>query len=360
MQVKNKRLVLITLLAGLVLCCAMPAQAAKNFNNISFMGSYVERHPTPVRAFMPFFAAAKEAFPGRLSFNYFSAGTLYPEKEGMAAISDGRGDIGVVTPSMFPGSLSLANVVDIPGLAPNSVIGALVLQDLVEKFPEVTAEYPPNTVPFTVWASAAYQLHCNKPINTIEQIKGMKIIVWNSTGIESVKLLGGNPIRLEARDSYLALSKGMADAIYCPTAPIRSFKISESMKHHFIINMGVGAFTMFMNKDLYDSMPADIKAWIKENSGRKLALACGKSLLDGEIDDIKWMKEQGDHYFYYPTEAERQVFVERVKPFEEKWVNDCLSQGITVAPEVLKYAKERSAYHLDQMRKGAYGKYENI
>lgn len=358
---KKNKLGIFALTALLVLSFSLPAQAAKSFRNLSFMGGYVERHPTPVRAWTPFFKAAEEAFPGKLSFNYFSSGTLYPIAEALNAVSDGRCDIGVATPATFPGSLNLAGVIGIPGLAPNSVVGSLVLQDVIEKFPEVRAEYPANTIPFTSWSSASYQLHAFKEIKTLEDISGMKIIVWNASALETVKALGANPIRLNATDSYLALSKGMASGIYCPLAPLRSFKISEACKYHLVFNLGVDAFTMFMHKPVYDSMPPDMQKWLMDNAGMKMALECGKSLYDGELEDVKWMAEQG-HWFYKPNDDERGKFLARVSSFEEDWVKQCEERGIATATAraVLTYAKERSAYHLGQMRQGTYGDYKNI
>lgn len=358
---KRTSAVVLTLSVVIVMLCAIPAQAAKNFRNLSFMGGYVDRHPTPLRAWAPFFKEAEKAFQGKLSFNYFSSGTLFPTAEALNAVSDGRCDIGVATPATFPGSMNLVGVINIPGLASNSVVGSLVVQEVVENFPEARAEYPVNTIPFTSWSSAAYQLHGFKEIRTLDDIKGLKIIVWNAAALEAVKALGANPVRINGADSYLALSKGMADGVYCPLAPLRSFKISEACKYHLVFNLGVDAFTMFMHKPLFDSMPSDMQKWLIDNTGMKMALDCGKSLYDGELDDIKWLEQQG-HWFHYTTDAERGEFLARLTSFEEDWIKQCASRGIPAetARAVLGFAKERSAYHLGQMRAGAYGDYKNI
>ncbi len=347
-------------LASLVcMLCASPAIAAKNFKNMAFMGGYVERHPTPVRCWMPWFDKAKKETNGEMTFNYFSDSTLYPVKESFNAVSDGRTDFGTVRASVFPGSMNLMSVMDLPGLAPNAIIGSLAGQDLVEKFPEVRAEFPKNTVPYFVWASAAYNLHTIKPVKTIDELKGKKIIVWEASTLEAIKMLGGNPIRLEGTDTYLALSKAMADGVYCPIAPIRSFKITEACNHHWVVNLGTASFNMMVNKDIWDAMPANLRGWLVDNGGAKMSLAVGQSLEDGQKDDIAWMEKQG-HKIYYPTDAERKVLLEKLAPLKEQWVKDCVNRGIKedTARAVLKYAEERVEFHTSQLRSGAYGDYK--
>lgn len=79
------------------------AAQAKGFKDLSFMGSYMGKHPTIVHVWEPFFKAAEEKFPGKngLSFHYFAQGELYPESEAMTALTDGRVDFGTVCPSLF-------------------------------------------------------------------------------------------------------------------------------------------------------------------------------------------------------------------------------------------------------------------
>ncbi len=336
-----------------------PAMAAKNFKNLAFMGGYVERHPTPVRCWMPWIEQAKKDTNGELTFNYFSDGTLYPIKEAFNAVSDGRTDFGTVRASLFPGSMNLMGVMDLPGLAPNAIIGALVGQEVVEQFPEVREEFPKNTVPYFCWASAAYNLHTIKQIKNLDDLKGKKIIVWDATTLEVIKLLGGNPIRLESPDTYLALSKAMADGVYCPIAPIRSFKITEACKFHMVVNLGTGSFNMFANKTLWDSMPQNLRQWLIDNGGKKMSLAVGKSLEDGQKDDIAWMEKQG-HTLTYPDDAERARWIAKLAPFKEQWIKDCVSRGIKEesARKVLKFVEERVQFHIQEMRKGAYGDYK--
>lgn len=334
------------------------ASSAKTFQNLSFMGSYANRHPTPVKYWEPvFFKEAIKDTDGKLSFNYFASNTLYPDTEGFDAVNDGRVDFGVVRGSLFPGVMTLQGVIDLPGVSPNAIVGSLTAQAVLEEFESVRGEFPKNTVPFVAWSSAAYQLHTMKPVNKLADLKGMKIIVWDATTLEIAKALGANPVRMTSPDTYLALSKAMADGVLCPMAPVRSFKISEACKYHTMVSLGVSSFNMFVYKPLWEEFTPDIKEWLKAKGGMNMALQVGKSLEDGQKEDIEWMKGQG-HTFIYLSDEDRAEFINALQGMTNDWLNQCKKQGFTDAEQVLKFAQEKSKEFTEEMRKGTYGDYQ--
>lgn len=357
-KLTKKSLVFSCLSACLSLGLVFSSAAfAVNFDNMSFMGSYVEAHPTTKAVFMPFLEQVKKDLPG-VSFNYFSNNVLYPESESYAVLNDGRVDFAVIRGSIFPNIINLMSIVDVPGMAPNAVIGALVASEVIEKFPEVAAEFPENSVPFTVWTSAAYQLHTIKPIKSLEEIKGKKIIVWEAVTFEVMQKLGASPIRITSTDTYLSLSKGMADGVLCPLAPVRSFKISDVAKYHLLLETGVSAFNMAIFKPLWDDFTPEIQAYFKDNGGIKFALKAGQSLEDGALEDTKWMKDLG-HEFYSLSDAERVTMLDALSGFKDEWLANAKSKGYENAEEILRYAEERSQYHLEQFDAGVYGDYSH-
>ena len=164
---------------------------------------------------------------------------------------------------------------------------------------------------------------------------------------------------MTSTDTYLALSKGMGDGVLCPAGlPLRSFKISEATKHHLILNVGVNTFVMNVHTPLWDDMPKDMQDWLKAEGGMKMALASGKSLDDGAIADTRWMEEQG-HKFYYLSEEERARALEPLAVFTEKWKNEeCRGIDPALVNKVLTFVQERSRFHTEQMKAGAYGDYK--
>lgn len=327
-----------------------------NFNNLSFMGFYMETHPTTVNAFLPFFKKVEKDLNGEVTFNYFSSNVLYPESECYQVLRDGRIDFGSIRPANFPGVVNLMTVVDVPGIARNAVVGSLLAQELMDTYPEIVAEFPKEAVPFTAWASEANQYHSIKPIKSLEEFKGQKVIVWDSVLMDTVLALGGNPIRLTSTDTYLSLSKGMADGVFCPLAPIRALKITDIAKHHFLLDAGVGSFNMFIYKPLWDEFTPEIQEYFTQESGSKFALEIGKTLKDGAVRDTKWMADLG-HSFYTISDEDRAKMETLLNPFKENWLKAMEEKGYTNAADILKFVEERVQYYQSEYDKGTYGDY---
>ncbi|MBO6002778.1 MAG: TRAP transporter substrate-binding protein DctP [Mailhella sp.] len=332
-----------------------PSHAAKGFSGLSFQSEYFERHPVYVNAFKPFFDATREKFSGKLSFDYFANTALFPLIESFDAVSDGRVDFGSVRASMLPGKLNLLGVLDTPNMCPTAIVGSLVAYDLIQKFPEIRAEFPSNTINFTTWASAATQIHTRKPVTSLADLAGMKIIVWDSPSLEYMKALGANPIRLNAADTYLAMSKGMAEAVCCPLAPVKALKITEVCKHHLMINLFTSNFIQQAYKPLWDSLPEDMRTWLSEQGGRKLALEVGIALDAGAKADSEWMKSHG-HEFRNLTAEDHAALQKIMEPFLENWRSQVIK---TFDParvdEIINYAKERSKFYMEEVNSGKYG-----
>ena len=58
------------LAVGGMLAMSGTAMAAKGFKHLSFMGSYLEKHPTVVNYWEPYFKATDEKIGGKLTFDY--------------------------------------------------------------------------------------------------------------------------------------------------------------------------------------------------------------------------------------------------------------------------------------------------
>lgn len=350
----------VALALGSLLSLAGPAFAADAGSEpvrLSFLGGYLEKHPVTTEVFQTFMAAAEKQFGGRLIFKYFTTNSLYSETEAYAAVSDGRADMGQIRPALFPEKTKLLGVVALPGMCPNALVGSLVVEDLIRKFPEVRAELPGNTVHFTSWASDSYQIHSVKPIRTREDLKGKKIAVWDNPTLEIVKALGAQGVRMSSTDTFLALSRGMVDGVLCPTAPLRSYKLTSDAKYHLILGLGVNTFIEEINRKSWDSLPADMKKWISDQGGMKMAEAIGKSLEKGAMDDVEWMKSQG-HEFIVLNDEERSEFLAPLDVLVKEWHQQvCRTVNPKVVDKVYTYARERSKYYTEQVHAGKYGDY---
>ena len=110
-------------------------------------------------------------------------------------------------------------------------------------------------------------LHTKKPVNKIDDLKGMKI---RATGFSAkvVKALGGVPVAMPQGGTYEALQKGVVEGTFSPMEVLKGWKQAEVVKSNTEC-YSVGYTTTFfvvMNLDKWNALPADLKKVFDEVS----------------------------------------------------------------------------------------------
>lgn len=314
---------------------------------LTFSSVYMNRHNTVVNGFKPWIKQIEKITDGKAKISYFDPGTLCPQNETWSSVVSGAVDVGTNYCPYTPGKFPLTEVMELPLIAPSSEAGSLVTWELYQKYPEWRKQFKDAKL-LWLWTSATYQLHTkDKMVRTLEDLKGMRIIGWSPGILQVIKLLGGSPMEIAGLDTYLALERGMADGVFCPLAPIKSLKVSDSVHHTTIIDMMVGPFWAAINTELYNDLPGDVKQVFLESTGEKMTRICGQTLDQGAMEDSRWLKQNKGHEFYVVPEKEKERWFKAVSPMHEEWVSKMEKRGHKNARAILndairlgrKYAK---------------------
>jgi len=305
--------------------------------NINFASEYGPPHPSIKNGIMPWIDKVKKMSNGRLIINYFAPNALTPQREHFAATVSGAVDMAFSPPAFTPGKFPLADVIGLPMIFSNAESASLATMKIYNKFPNFKAEYTDFKF---LWmhVSALFELHTTKKlVKTLEDLKGMKIIVWLPPARNMAKALGANPVEVTPQDTYLALERGMADGVLCPLAPIREKKISDSAKYHTMFGLFCNPFWGAMNQKKYDSLPADLKKIIDDTTGEKMSRLFGRTLDEGAARDEIAFKKEG-HTFYYLPPKEKQRWIDRIDPLHDVWVKKMEAKGHKNAAEIRREA----------------------
>ena len=333
---------------------SVPAMAAEKPVNLPFMGGYVEEHPVVTSVWKPFFEAAEAKFPGKIAFSYYPENSLYSNQaEDAQGISDGRTAFGSIRPAVHPEEFRLLGVISIPGLVPNAVVGSLVLTDIIDRFPAVRADLPDNTEHFTAWTSAAYQVHTKAPVHSLKDLAGMKIVVWDAVSHTMVREMGADPVRVSPPDTYWTLQRGLADGILCPLAPLNSYRLTELVKHHLMLNAMVQGFTMEASHKYWKGMSKDMQKWFKAEGGAKMGLAIGQTIEERAQAEIAVMETMG-HEFCTASAEDKAGFDKVMASMSENWKEYCKGIDAKLVEDVLSYARKRAAFHTKAWNEGRY------
>lgn len=317
---------------SLALVFSVSAVAEEKFE-LKFISEYPDKHPTVKNGFMPWIEEVKKLSNGRLDITFFNPNALVPARQAWSSVIAGVTDIAASPSHWVHGTLSLAPVIQLPMMFNGAEAGSLTTWELSQTIPEWQKEYRQVKVLWH-WSSALYEVHTkDKLVRTLDDLQGKKIIGWNPQIRNIIKALGANPVEVTPHDTYLAMERGMADGVICPIAPMKAFKITDVAKKHTIVDLMSDSFYAVMNKSKWDSLPEDLQKILDDTTGERMARISGKTLDEGSIADVAWMREQGHEFYVLPAE-EKAKWQEKVSGIPQDWVESMKRKGISNAEKI--------------------------
>ena len=114
-----------------------------------------------------------------------------------------------------------------------------------------------STAPFRLFT-------VKKPINKLEDLKGMKIRAAAPQIAQTIKAYGAVPVSLSPSEIYMALERGTVDGIITSMGLIHGAKLYELVKYALWEPLGLGPLMNIMNMDLWNKIPGDVQAIMQE------------------------------------------------------------------------------------------------
>jgi TRAP-type C4-dicarboxylate transport system substrate-binding protein len=341
---KKSPLIRKALVLFVVVCLSMPVLAfgaSDKTYTLKFQTNYPEMHFAVKSVMKPWIEEVKEASNGRLEIQFFPPRTIAKEKEQYMAVETGVLDITTNSHGRNPGKFHLYGVPEQPFMFPNSTVGSVVFWKLTQKYPEWQKEYP-NTKLLFVWVGAPVQLMTvKKPVRTLEDLAGMKIIGWTPAMLAGPKALGANAVMIPPMDTYLALQRAMADGVHSPFATVLPFKLNETVNHATELNSMVTAFYGVISEKSFNSLPKDLQQVLIDSAGEGLSRRLGASLDKGAAIGRGALEKRGVEIVQL-SDQERSRWVERTMPLREKWLSDMESKGMKNIREIMDTAVQLS------------------
>ena len=170
-----------------------------------------------------------------------------------------------------------------------------------------------------------------KLVKSPADLRGMKVRGPTRQITKLLQSIGATPVGLPLPQIPDALSKGTIDACAIPWEVVPSVKVHELTKFHseFPANMPAlytTTFVMTMNKAKYESLPADLKKVIDNNSGLATSGWLGKTQQSNDVIGRKSAVDR-NNTIYAITAADTQEFVKRSSQIDDEWVADMNKRG---------------------------------
>ncbi len=232
---------------------------------------------------------------GRLDITPYSTGEIVGAKEIMDAVGKGVVECGVGVGPYWSGKIPIANMeYGLPQAFKNKVEMDTFMykKGLIDLVREAYAEHGVYYVGLGV--DNGFALLSTKPVNTVDDLKGMKIRAIGAGG-ELFKQLGASMVSVVGSEIYTALATGVIDgAIY------GGFEAQWKLGNHEVCKyimmpkvMSVhGPNDFLVNHDAWDALPDDLKV-IVDTAWRLAAENFYMWKYGADIEYLAKMKDYG-------------------------------------------------------------------
>lgn len=287
--------------------------------------------------------AVEEATEGKVKIIHYPGETLLKADDILGGVISGVADIGHTCVTYDVGRLPLMQVVGLPGVEVlSSKASSYTAWDMmVKEGGEKYKELQDVKVPF-VYGITSAAFHTQRPINTLEDLKGMQIRV-TAPAVEPMEALGAVPIAMPMSEAYEALSKGVVEGALVASEVLEGWNIADVTKYTTIVPIFFTDFHYFpMNLDVWNSLTPEIQQAI-ESASQRVHEEISCKLWD-EVDEssLKYAIEETGQIVTTLSESEKQKMVEILEPLQEKWIEEMESKGLP-GREVAEEFKSRIA-----------------
>lgn len=280
---------------------------------------------------------------GRIKVQYYFGETLVKGKDMHRAVLKGITDIGVMNIGLASSAFRLNQVMELPLMNfANEEVATRIWKEAIEKFPEMQAEFKGTKRLWQYVALPHVISTTKKPIQKIEDFKGMKLAAMG-INLKVLEALGASPITLMPGDVYMALERGVADGGLAPYTPMMILRGLPLLKYHINNVLNYNTTFYVMNARKWKKLSTDVQKIIEE-----LNIGVGKAELAIQTDMEKKSRKLAEnmgHTFITNTPEVQAQWEEKVKNVQENWIKEVESKGKpgrTVFNEVRKLAAKYS------------------
>jgi TRAP-type C4-dicarboxylate transport system substrate-binding protein len=257
-------------------------------------------------------------------FGSMSLGGTPPEL--MDQVIDGIVDLVWTVNGFTPGRFPRTEVFELPFFVEDARAASYAYWTLYEEMMADT-DYS-EVVVLGAWVHGPGVLHTNRPVNTIEDMRGLKLRTPARLVGDMLATLGAEPIGMPVTAIPENLQRGVIDGAVIPWEVTSALRVAELVNNHTEFE-GPGfytvTFTLSMNRDRYESLPDDLRAVIDQNSGLEFSVFAGGTQADA--DGPARVQAEGNNIITI-SEADAAAWAEAAAPVYERWLADAAGRGI--------------------------------
>lgn len=289
----------------LIIGAALTGPAAAKTINLTYSIFFPPSHGQ-CQAAMGWAQEIESRTNGQVMIQVFPTGTLTKPQQCYDGVVNGISDIGMSVFAYTRGRFPAMEALDLPLGYPSGKVATRAANAFYQKFTPVELE---DVKVLYLHGHGPGLLHTQKPVQSIEDVQGLKI---RSTGLSAriVESLGGVAVAMPQNAAYEALQKGVVEGTFAPIETLKGWKQAEVVDYTTDCR-AIGyttAMYVVMNRTKWEALPADVQqvfeavseewidvhgeTWDKDDAaGRAYTLSLGNQILElSDAESARWEK----------------------------------------------------------------------
>ncbi|HEV8263025.1 MAG TPA: TRAP transporter substrate-binding protein [Burkholderiales bacterium] len=241
---------------------------------------------------------------------------------------DGVVDIVWTLPAYTAGRFPMIEVFDLPFIgARKAVPNSKALQEFSER--HLRDEFK-EVHPICFFAQDHGVIHANKPIRTLDDLRGMRLRFSARLLGDALRSVGVNAVSMPVPQVPEALAQRVIDGLVLAWEAVPTLKIHELVRFHTEIpgspTLSTTSFLLAMNHKRYESLPGDLKAVIDANSGMRPAAEAG-AIWDNEAAAVTDLVRKRNNTIQSLPDESVNKWRKAVEPIYQGWVKQISERG---------------------------------
>lgn len=276
---------------------------------------------------------------GRIDVQMYPSSTLAKPPALYDSVINRIADVSVAIQGYTANRFPLTQIVELPGISNNATHGSCIIQGLYDEG-LISNEYK-KTKPLFLFTHGQGHIHTTeKSIEKPSDLAGLRIRRPSAVVAKLLEGLGAKPVGIPAPQSYQSVQRGVIDGVSLPWEAQYVFRLNELTKKHTEIGgLYTLSFVVSINKDVYQSMPADLKKVIDDNSGLEWSLKAAKVFDALDIKGKAQAVEKGHEINIIEGGIENPAWKPVIVKATEDYLSELESKGLP-ARKVYARAKE--------------------
>jgi TRAP-type C4-dicarboxylate transport system substrate-binding protein len=162
------------------------------------------------------------------------------------------------------------------------------------------------------------QIHAKKQINSLQDIAGAKIRVYDKNTSDAMLAIGAAPVTIPWAEVYTSLQRGVVDAVITSNMSACDAHMWEVLKVTNVVNSIVPVSSVVINQKSWQELPDDLKLVVLE-AGKKMEDWFWYQSQSMQAKNAATLRENGMQIYDVPQPVYAEM-VQKTKHMWDSWI----------------------------------------